>query len=177
MPRVNKEIWSIMFQSKQKDISWQKLQKTLITAVVPVINAVEKVVAAEKEKERVNTDDIVTDLMDAVVLMANVSQEKSYKRHDSIKQDLGDKYTELCSRQTPITDYLFGNEVDEEMKRIDKTKSLGKNLCGNDKNDKSFLGGGFRNFFPKWKRGRNSWKRKNSCNNRSTRENRDNNRH
>lgn len=177
VPRVNKEIWSIMFQSKQKDISWQKLQKTLITAVVPVINAVGKLVAAEKEKERVNTDDIVTDLMDAVVLMANVSQEISYKRRDSIKQDLGDKYTELCSRQTPITDYLFGNEVDEEMKRIDKTKSLGKNLSGNDKNDKSFLGGGFRKFFPKWKRGRNSWKRKNSRNNRSTRENRDNNRH
>lgn len=88
---MNKEIWSIMFQSKQKDISWQKLQKTLITAVVPVINAVEKLVAAEKEKERVNTDDIVTDLMDAVVLMANVSQEISYKRRDSIKQDLGDK--------------------------------------------------------------------------------------
>jgi hypothetical protein len=48
-------------------------------------------------------DEIVTDLMDTVSLMANASQEISYRRCESIKQDIGEKYTELCSRQTPIT--------------------------------------------------------------------------
>ena len=53
-------------------------------------------------------DEIVTDLMDTVSLMANASQEISYRRCESIKQDIGEKYTELYSRQTPITGKLFG---------------------------------------------------------------------
>ena len=40
--------------------------------------------------------------------MANISQEMGYRRRESIKQDIGEKYTELCSRQTPITGKLFG---------------------------------------------------------------------
>jgi hypothetical protein len=32
VPKINNEIWSIMYQSKQKDITAQKMQKTLITA-------------------------------------------------------------------------------------------------------------------------------------------------
>jgi hypothetical protein len=34
--------------------------------------------------------------------------EISYRRCESIKQDIGEKYTELYSRQTPITGKLFG---------------------------------------------------------------------
>jgi hypothetical protein len=55
-----------------------------------------------------DTDEIVTDLMDAVSLVANVSQKMIYRRRESIKQDIGEKYTELWSRQTPITGKLFG---------------------------------------------------------------------
>jgi len=54
-----------------------------------------------------DTDEIVMDLMDAVSLMENVSQEMNYRRRESIKQDIGEKYTELCSRQTTITGKLF----------------------------------------------------------------------
>ena len=52
VPKVNKEIWSIMYQSKQKDITAQKMQKTLITALVPVINVVEKLVSADQKKRK-----------------------------------------------------------------------------------------------------------------------------
>jgi hypothetical protein len=55
-----------------------------------------------------DTDEIVTDLMDAVSLVANVSQKMINRRRESIKQDIGEKYTELWSRQTPITGKLFG---------------------------------------------------------------------
>ena len=126
VPKINNEIWSIMYQSKQKDITVQKMQKTLITALVPVINVVEKLVSADQKNQNLDTDEIVTDLMDAVSLMANVSQEISYRRRESIRQDIGEKYTELWSRQTPITGKLFGDDVDEEIKRIDKTKNLDK---------------------------------------------------
>jgi hypothetical protein len=51
-----------------------------------------------------------------------------YRRQESIRQDIGEKYTELCSRQTPITGKLFGDDVDEEIKRIDKTKNLNVSL-------------------------------------------------
>jgi len=54
------------------------MQKTLITAMVSVVNVVEKLVTADRKKESLDTDSIVTDLMDAVSLMANVSQEVSY---------------------------------------------------------------------------------------------------
>jgi hypothetical protein len=139
VPKINNEIWSIMYQSKQKDITVQKMQKTLITALVPVINVVEKLVSTDQKNENLDTDEIVMDLMDAVSLMANVSQEISYRRRESIRQDIGEKYTELCSRQTPITGKLFGDDVDEEIKRIDKTKNLGKNLGAyNKEGSKSF---------------------------------------
>ena len=55
-----------------------------------------------------DTDEIVTDRMDAVSLMVNVSQEMIHRRRESIKQDIGERYPELCSRQTPITGKLFG---------------------------------------------------------------------
>jgi len=74
------------------------MQKTLITAMVSVVNVVEKLVTADRKKESLDTDSIVTDLMDAVSLMANVSQEVSYKRRNSIRKDIGDNYTDLCSR-------------------------------------------------------------------------------
>ena len=55
-----------------------------------------------------DTDQIVTDIMDAVSLVANDSQKMIYRRRESIKQDIGEKYAELWSRQTPITGKLFG---------------------------------------------------------------------
>jgi hypothetical protein len=42
---------------------------------------------------------------------------------------------------------LFGDDVDEEIKRIDKTKNLWKNLGAyNKEGSKSFSGSGFRKF-------------------------------
>ena len=92
-------------------------------------------------------------------------------RRNSIRKDIGDKYTDLCSRQTAITDKLFGDDVDEEIKRIDKIKYLGRNLSGKDKEDKSFLGQGFSRFHLRWKKGKFHMRK--FRNNKSTKESRD----
>lgn len=147
------------------------MQKTLITAMVPVVSVVEKLVTGYKKKESLDTDSIVTDLMDAVSLKANVSQAVSYKRRNSIRKDIGEKYTDLCSRQTAKTDKLFGDDVDEEIKRIDKTKNLGRNMSSKDKEDKSFLGQGFSRFHLSLKKGK--FHKRKFRNNKSTKDSRD----
>ena len=128
VPRVNKEVWNIMFSSKQKDLLLQKDQKTLIAAIIPIVYSVEKLISADEKQSRPDIDEIVNDLRDAVTLLTNTSQEMSYKRRDNIRKDIGDKYKAMCSRSTEITENLFGDNVEEQMKTIDKTSNLGKSM-------------------------------------------------
>ena len=68
--------------------------------------------------EQANSD--VTDNPDfpglpAAVLLLCSNRELALKRRDLIRPDLNKQYASLCNRFTPVSSFLFGDELNKEV--------------------------------------------------------------
>ena len=123
-PRINSELWGIIpFAKQQQDISRRKSQEKLVNGIRPLVSALEECgnkPELEKVKELIS---------DSIELLSHVSMNINNIRREELKPHLKNA-APLASRSTPITDMLFGNEVEAEIKKIDAKAKLTDSLQG-----------------------------------------------
>ena len=94
MPKVNKQIWQQMRQ--------EGLLISGLCAILEVCN--------------VSDGDKKSKLAHAAVLLLTANREFNMKRRDLIRPDLNKQYGTLCNPSTAISTYLFGDELNKEVK-------------------------------------------------------------
>ena len=60
----------------------------------------------------------------AGVLLLSSNRKLSLKRRDLIRPDLNKQYASLCNSSTPVSSFLFGDELNEEVEEITKSHKL-----------------------------------------------------
>ncbi|XP_046574199.1 uncharacterized protein LOC124282290 [Haliotis rubra] len=119
--RVNSEIWRIMeSDSKSRDIRAQKVQNSICKGLVPIV----KVVDTLCNKETFDVSSLVTQLVDGIALIASANLDLSLKRRDAIRGDIRPEFKQLCAHTNPITEYLFGDNLSEQIKELTDTNKL-----------------------------------------------------
>ena len=53
--------------------------------------------------------------MDALAMLGHVHVELIQRRREVIKPNLNKKYFSLCSSQTPLTEILFGDDLQSQL--------------------------------------------------------------
>jgi len=64
---------------------------------------------------------IVNQLMDGVLLMANANIELNLGRREALKPELHTSYRYLCAPSNPVTTELFGDDLPKVVKDITDT--------------------------------------------------------
>jgi len=79
--------------------------------------------ANEKSK-----DSNLTTLTHAVVLFLSGNRELNLKRRDLLRHDLNKQYAALCNPATPISTFLFGDDLNKEVEDLTKANKLSKKV-------------------------------------------------
>ena len=78
-------------------------------------------------------DKLVTYNTDALALLGHTHIELLSRRRELIKPNLNNEYVSLCSPQTPITELLFGDDLQARMASIKAANKISQNTTSSSK--------------------------------------------
>jgi len=74
------------------------------------------------------SNDNLTSLTHAAVLMLSTNRELNVKRRDLLRPDLNKQYVALCNPSTPMSTQLFGDDLNKEVEDLTKANKLSKKV-------------------------------------------------
>ena len=86
----------------------------------------------EPNSDEVDTKEIAKELLDAIATLASPNAELSLHRKACIKDIMKPEYKKLCTSQTDITSFLFGDDVVEKMKNIGDHNKMAQKVAYKD---------------------------------------------
>ena len=106
VPKVNQRIWNgLPAFSKTRDLKFQRLQKNLTRGINAYIHTV-------------SAQDITEQQQDALALLCSANFELNSLRKEFMKPDIGYQFQHLCKPSTPVSKFLFGDDLGRQMKDI-----------------------------------------------------------
>lgn len=145
-PKVNREIWSKMFPNqKSRDIRLCKVTNYAMKAMILLVKLLNDI-NDDKSKHKPTESDISKTVFQALVCLSASNHQMSVNRRDLIKPVLKNDYAQLCSASTPVTTFLFGDDLSKNMKDISEANKMGTNVSryssqGSGSHGSSFKGG------------------------------------
>ena len=125
VPRVNPGIWNDLPRASRKlDVGLQEAQKSAVHAAQAITLALELLIRCKKEKTELDQKLLLDYLCDSLSFIGNVSFQVSLKRRELLKLDLSRNFRSLCSSSTPLSRFLFGDELGKSVKDITRANKL-----------------------------------------------------
>ena len=123
--RVNPEIWAKMrSSSKSRDLKMQKIETSMLKSMHPIISLTDKLLALKNKPQNISKEDVSCFLrftLDSVY-------EANLIRRELIRPDLNEQYKQLCSSQTPISKFSFGDDLPKAVKEISETNKVSQRV-------------------------------------------------
>ena len=97
----------------------------------PIISLTDKLFSLKSNPKTVSKEDVssfLTLTLDSLTLMAHSVYEVNLSRRELIRPDLNEQYKQLCSSQTPISKFLFGDDLPKAVKEISETQKVSQRL-------------------------------------------------
>ena len=118
-PKVNPEIWGRLDrQTRGKDLKLSCLQTTLAKVGHIITQTTDMLLKARAADGKVDVDNMVRMNTDALALLGHTNFEISQRRRDAIRPTLHKDYATLCASHVPITNFLFGEELQTQLNHI-----------------------------------------------------------
>ena len=122
-PTMNEEIQTLFEKwQENNDEKHCGIQKSLIRCLTATLQ-LNGIIADSNIEDAKKTESLQT-CIDVTAMTSQLSREMSLKRRGFAKSHLHADFKELCSKSRPITKFLFGGNVAEEMKQLKLTKQL-----------------------------------------------------
>ena len=83
-----------------------------------ILKSTEHLLKAKANSSKLCLDDLVRMNTDALALLGHVCFEITQRRRESIKPSLHKDYAMLCSSNVPVTNLLFGDDLQTELTHI-----------------------------------------------------------
>ena len=108
---MNQTVWDkISPPTRSRDLKFQRVQKSLTRGVSALLHSFPNADLSEAQH-------------DALVLLCHANFELNNLRRELIKPDLKNMFSHLCKPSTPVTKYLFGDQLYKRVKGIRKEQS------------------------------------------------------
>ena len=121
-PLVNGEIWSeIQKKAQTYDKAFRDIQSLIASGLIPMF----ELLTVLKDQIQSNAK-ARTLLSDSITLLGQAQFNLSLRRRYMIRPYLKKKYANLCNINTPITSFLFGDDVQKEIRKCDTSMSVTK---------------------------------------------------
>ena len=118
--KVNNEIFSaIVAPAQSEDVRFQKIQKQVAGAAVPVVYILDTIMNSESNKiEGKDLDNLKSKASEALGLLSIANQEIVRKRRDCLVPHLHKEYKPLRRNVPKNSKYLFGDDLKGRLKSI-----------------------------------------------------------
>ena len=124
--RVNLPIWNnLSEQTRSADIKLQKVQKSLVKRATAEVSVVNNLITAPGMPSK---HEVVNNLMDGVLLLANANTELNVRRREALRPKLHASHKYLCASSNPISSELFGDDLPKAVKDITDTNRITSKL-------------------------------------------------
>lgn len=141
--KVNPEVWNKMKNhTRSRDLRMQRVQTRAVKAMSPLAYIIDRLVNCQKTGKAPSAEDVQDMLsasLEAFTMGASAIQEVNLRRKELIKPDLNDRYQQLCGPATPVSKFLFGDDLAKAVKDINETSKMEYDIMGYNKN-KRFRG-------------------------------------
>lgn len=129
LPKVNEEIWSkLPREARGKDLKFSRLQTTTSKAAYAIVKSIDLLLKlkpkVDKEVDK-DLNNLIVMTSDSLQLLGHASYEISQVRRDEIKPNLNKEYGDLCSVNIPVTELLFGDELQTQLTHIRAANKIG----------------------------------------------------
>jgi len=123
VPRVNPEIWnSLPAPARVNDLNLQKTQQTISYGLITLANV------ANILAQSTGASPVILGAMNCLKNGSNLLgmgfQEISSKRRSAMKPHMAQEYSGICAMKTVRSEFLFGDSLDEELKKSKATSEL-----------------------------------------------------
>ncbi|XP_044183238.1 uncharacterized protein LOC114975636 [Acropora millepora] len=124
-PKVNNLLWNQLKQEpKNLDTSLQKGQGFLMSALYAMITVCNDLAQNHNDVKSLTT------LTHALVLGLSANRQVNLARRDLLRPHLNKPYQSLCNPSTPITSYLFGDDLNKQVDDLTKANKIGHKVQG-----------------------------------------------
>jgi len=121
--RVNPGIWRKIREPTQKrDLQLFKIQQAVVKGIIPITRLTDLSMTEKKGLDQFG--------LDALSLLTHVNYELDMQRKQLMKPDIGRDYASLCSPHVPFTDWLFGDDLQKQLKDIGDVNKIGAKVQG-----------------------------------------------
>ncbi|CAG2190133.1 unnamed protein product [Mytilus edulis] len=128
VPKVNKEIWRGFKSKKQRDpdLALQNVQKCMTTTLLMVVKSLNVMKSGGDMHEVKNTT------KDMFKMLTHGIYTSNRKRKQLITPGVSIKYRRVTDVDTPVTEYLFGDNLDTKLEDLEKEDRRINKLSFND---------------------------------------------
>ncbi|XP_072170912.1 uncharacterized protein [Diadema setosum] len=118
-PKVNGPIWDNLPQhTRSRDAKLQRVQKSLTKGLSALIQSFPSPQLTDTQQ-------------DTLALLCNANFELNSLRKELIKPDMAATYSHLCKPSTPVTKFLFGDELGKRMKDLKEEQKAASGVMRN----------------------------------------------
>ena len=128
--RVNAGIYRRLGEyTKKRDFNLYKIQQVLIKGIIPVIKIADLCMSGDLRGDQAQQAKRLA--LESLSLLTHTNYELNIQRKLFMKPDIGKDYNALCSPHVPFTDWLFGDDLQKQLKDIgDENKTGARVLPG-----------------------------------------------
>ena len=150
VPKVNPEIWGKLSRQAKGNLQFSRLQTHLTKVGHIVVKSTDLLLKANADSSKSYIDDLVRMNTDVIALLGHVSFEISQRRRESIRPHLHKDYAALCSSTMPVTNFLFGDELQAQLSHIRAWNKIGNTTSTTNTHKRGYNQGGhgFKNSKP-----------------------------
>lgn len=123
-PRVNEEIWGDLMKFRRvqtTDKNLRDIQGLVTAGMIPILSMAKVVQPFISQCPQLKGL-----ISDSLTLLGQAQFQMSIRRRYLLRPSLKTKYSAICNISTPITSYLFGDDVTKELKKCETTVKVGK---------------------------------------------------
>lgn len=129
VPKVNMELWlDLQKNVKVKDLAFQEIQKFVVKGSQALVVALDKIIQAQNKRVNIEPSTILTELGDSLAFLGHACYQTSLKRRDSLRPHINKHYQSVCSKNTPISKWLFGDDLAKSIKDIGEVNKMSRKV-------------------------------------------------
>lgn len=130
VPLVNPGIWKgVNKWQRGNDARMQSSQNLLVKGLSCTVAAKDKLMQCSESAESHRIlQEANAQLSSAIALLGNAFLELSYVTRDLMKSGIDRRFHALCTPSIPVTNYLFGDKIQESVKEISELPRVSKSV-------------------------------------------------
>lgn len=127
VPKINSEIWNSLPKNvRVEDVKFQIVQQHMSRAMVAQARLLDFIINSKAPGSKEVSQSILQLVMDSSLSLGCAIKEINTIRKFKIRPSLHQQYAPLCSAGIPVTDKLFGDNLEQSLKQVKSVNNVVK---------------------------------------------------